>query len=211
MDGRKFAQDARGAVAVLVALAAVPLIGTIGIGVDTARGYIAQSRLSAAVDAAALAGGNDFFGGTRRDEDIKKIFHANFPDGYLGASLGKDDPKITTLDEADQKITVSASATVPVSFMRLFGHETVTVSASAEVTRKMKALDVVLSMDVSGSMDNKDGQHDHPPRSLQASRQGADHHPVRRRHLEGPAEHRPGAVELEGQRHDRRSGVQLRP
>ena len=168
MDGRKFAQDARGAVAVLVALAAVPLIGTIGIGVDTARGYIAQSRLSAAVDAAALAGGNDFFGGTRRDEDIKKIFHANFPDGYLGASLGKDDPKITTLEGADQKITVSASATVPVSFMRLL--ETVTVSASAEVTRKMKALDVVLSMDVSGSMDNKDGR---TTTRLEASQQAA--------------------------------------
>ena len=49
VDGRKFAQDARGAVAVLVALAAVPLIGTIGIGVDTGRGYIAKSRLAAAV------------------------------------------------------------------------------------------------------------------------------------------------------------------
>ena len=84
---RKFASDARGAVAVLVALAAVPLIGTIGIGVDTARGYIAQSRLSAAVDAAALAGGNDFFGETQRDADINKIFRANFPDGYLDASV----------------------------------------------------------------------------------------------------------------------------
>ena len=40
--------------------------------------------------------------------------------------------------------------------MRLFGYETVTVSASAEVTRKMKALDVVLSMDMSGSMGTKD-------------------------------------------------------
>ena len=40
--------------------------------------------------------------------------------------------------------------------MRLFGTRPVTVSASAEVTRKMKALDVVLSMDVSGSMGNKD-------------------------------------------------------
>ena len=122
------------------------------------------------MDASALAGGNDFFGGTRRDEDIKKIFHANFPDGYLGASLGKDDPKITTLEGADQKITVSASATVPVSFMRLLGHETVTVSASAEVTRKMKALDVVLSMDVSGSMDNKDGR---TITRLEASKQAA--------------------------------------
>jgi Flp pilus assembly protein TadG len=149
---RKFIEDARGAVAVLVALAAVPLIGTIGIGVDSARGYVAQSRLSAAVDAAALAGGNSFFASTR-DDDIRMIFHANFPDGYLDASVSG--PTITP-DDANQKITVAASATVPVTFMRLFGHETVTVSASAEVTRKMKALEVVLSMDVSGSMGTKD-------------------------------------------------------
>jgi Flp pilus assembly protein TadG len=163
---RRFAQDARGAVAVLVALAAVPLIGTIGIGVDSARGYIAQSRLSAAVDAAALAGGNSFFASTR-DDDIKMIFHANFPDGYLGATVSG--PTITA-DDANQKITVTASAAIPVSLMRLFGHDTMTVSASAEVTRKMKALDVVLSMDVSGSMDNKDGR---TTTRLEASKQAA--------------------------------------
>ena len=150
--GRQFSEDARGAVAVLVALAAVPLIGTIGIGVDSARGYIAQSRLSAAVDAAALAGGNNFFGSTR-DDDIRMIFHANFPDGYLGASV--DGPHIVP-DAINQKVTVSASATIPVSLMRLFGNDFMTVVASAEVTRKMKALDVVLSMDMSGSMGTKD-------------------------------------------------------
>ena len=167
MKRRKFASDARGAVAVLVALAAVPLIGTIGIGVDAARGYIAQSRLSAAVDAAALAGGNDFLGGTQRDADIKKIFGANFPPGYLDASVSG--PTITE-DKSNHKITVAASAAIPVTFMRLFGHETVTVGASAEVTRKMKALEVVLSMDVSGSMDNKDGR---TTTRLEASKQAA--------------------------------------
>ena len=40
--------------------------------------------------------------------------------------------------------------------MRLFGYDAMTVSAAAEVTRKMKALDVVLSMDMSGSMGTKD-------------------------------------------------------
>jgi Flp pilus assembly protein TadG len=150
--GRKFADDARGAVAVLVALAAVPLIGSIGIGVDSARGYIAQSRLSAAVNAAALAGGNSFFASTR-DDDIRMIFHTNFPDGYLGASVSG--PTIIA-DETNQKITVSANATIPNSFMQLFGSDSVTVSASAEVTRKMKALEVVLSMDISGSMGTKD-------------------------------------------------------
>ena len=40
--------------------------------------------------------------------------------------------------------------------MRLFGSQAVTVAASAEVTRKMKALEVVLSMDMSGSMGTKD-------------------------------------------------------
>ena len=81
------------------------------------------------------------------------IFHTNFPDGYLGASVSG--PTITA-DDTNQKITVAASATIPTSFMRLFGSDAVTVGAAAEVTRKMKALDVVLSMDMSGSMGTKD-------------------------------------------------------
>ena len=150
---RRFLVDRRGAVAVFVALAAIPLIGFVGIGTDTARAFMVKSRLSSAVDAAGLAGGRSFFQATR-DADIEMFFDVNFPAGYMGATVSGP---TYTVDEVNEKIAISASATVPTAFMRLFGFETVTVSAEAEITRQMEMLDVVLAIDMSGSMDSSAG------------------------------------------------------
>ncbi len=57
-----------------------------------------------------------------------------------------------TVDETAETITLTAGATIPTSFLRVFGFETMSVSADAEVTRKMKALVVVLAIDMSWSM-----------------------------------------------------------
>ena len=52
----RFRRDKRGAIAVLIAIAIIPLIGMIGLATDAARGFLAQSRLSSAVDAARRFG-----------------------------------------------------------------------------------------------------------------------------------------------------------
>ncbi len=145
---RGFLLDERGAVLVFLALATIPLIGFVGIGTDVARAYLVKSRLSSALDAAGLAGGRSFFKATR-DADIDMFFQANFPAGYMGATVAGP-TKI--IDEANETIQLHASATIPTSFMHLLGHDSLTVDAAAEVVRKMTALDVVLSIDMSGSM-----------------------------------------------------------
>ena len=146
--GRRLRLDRRGAVAVFLAFAIIPMIGFVGIATDTARAYLVKSRLSSALDSAGLAGGYSFFLNTR-DADIQMFFNANFPTGYMDATISG--PQIT-VDEATETITLTAGATIPTSFMRVFGYQTMTVTADAEVTRKMKALDVVLAIDMSGSM-----------------------------------------------------------
>lgn len=148
--GRRFAADRRGSMAVLAGLATILLIGFIGIGLDTARAYMVHSRLSTALDAAALAGGLAFFEADR-DEEIKMIFRANFPDDYLGAKVG--DPVITP-DNENERLLLTASADVPTTLMRVFDHDSIKVDGISEISRRMIALDVVLSMDVSGSMGN---------------------------------------------------------
>ena len=150
---RPFLADRRGSVAVFVAFAIVPLIGFVGIGTDSARAFMVKSRLSSAVDAAGLAGGRSFFAVTR-DDDIVMFFNANFPSGYMGATISGPN---FIIDEATETIAITASATVPTAFMRLFGYETITVSASAEITRQMEMLDVVLAIDMSGSMESSSG------------------------------------------------------
>lgn len=142
--------DQRGAAAVFMAVALVPLVGLMGIATDTGRAYIVKSRLSSAVDAAALAGGQVFFT-KHRDEDIRMFFESNFPANYLGAKV--DGPHIVA-DVANEKVLVTATATVPTTLTRVLGFDEVDVYAEAEVTRKMTALDVVLSIDISGSMNS---------------------------------------------------------
>ncbi len=53
----------------------------------------------------------------------------------MGATVSR--PSITA-DETAETITLIAGATIPTSFLRVLGCETMTVTAEAEVTRKMK-------------------------------------------------------------------------
>lgn len=145
---RRLAAERRGAIAAFLALAIVPLIGFIGIGTDTARAFMVKSRLSTALDAAGLAGGKSFFSATR-DADMTMFFNANFPAGYMGSTVSGP---AFVVDDVNEKIELTASATVPTTFMRLFGYENITVAASAEISRQEIMLDVVLSIDMSGSM-----------------------------------------------------------
>ena len=145
---RSFKLNTGGGIAVFLAIAAVPLIGFIGIGTDAARAWVVKSRLSSALDAAALAGGRAFFNADR-DAQINMFFNANFPTGFMGATVSG--PGISANTETE-KLELSATATVGTAFMHFFGQNSITVSAEAEVTRQQLALDVVLSFDMSGSM-----------------------------------------------------------
>ena len=56
---KSFMKDNGGAVAVLVAMLAIPLLGFVGLSIDVGRAYVLKSKLSTAVDAAGLAVGRD--------------------------------------------------------------------------------------------------------------------------------------------------------
>jgi len=147
---QRFAREQGGGVAILIAFAIIPLIGFVGVATDATRAYMVKSRLSSAIDVAGLAGGQNFFD-PERNSDIQMFFDVNFPAGYMGASVSGPD---IIADEDNETLTLSANAVVPMVFMQLFGFNTVTVNAFAEITREMQALDVVIAMDMSGSMGN---------------------------------------------------------
>ena len=148
--GRRFAKDERGAIAVFLAAGIVVLVGVVGLGVDTIRGYLVQSRLSAALDAAGLAGGRVMFS-ANRDNEIRMYFAANFPPGYMGSTITGPAPVITT-DAGNSVLTLSVSADVGTTFMKVLGFDTMAVASSSQVTRQTNYLEVMLAIDVSGSM-----------------------------------------------------------
>jgi Mg-chelatase subunit ChlD len=91
-----------------------------------------------------------------------RIFKANFPPGYLGTSSVTDpttDPGFfsSTVLPADgvNIVTVTASTTLPTTFMRLASINEVTVGATGEATRRM--VDLSLVLDVSSSIGSRWG------------------------------------------------------
>ena len=142
------ARDRRGGTATLIAMTAVPLIGFFGIAVDSGRGYMVKSKLQHALDAAALVGGKAIEKADR-DAQIQMFFNANFPTGYLNATITGP---VIDVDATNGLVTLSASATFNTSFMTLFGVDTMTASARTVARRATRGMELVLIMDNTGSM-----------------------------------------------------------
>src|SRR5215471_15510465 len=60
------------------------MLPLVGLGIDGARGYIVQSKLSAAVDGAALGAGRLIGTNANTQEIAGEFLHTNFPQGYWG-------------------------------------------------------------------------------------------------------------------------------
>lgn len=146
-----FFRGQHGSVLAWAAFLMIPLIGFVGLGVDTARGYMVRARLSQSLDAAALAAGRQTASAQKAEDTAKMVFNANFPTGYMEAQLSG--PTITFNTDKDT-VTAAATVVLPTYFIHVLGQDTMTVSASTEVTRKTVYMDVVVSIDVSGSMDD---------------------------------------------------------
>jgi hypothetical protein len=88
-------------------------------------------------------------------QEATRIFNANFPPGYMGSTLASGPTVSLSTDAATGRnvVAVTASATVPTTFMRLGNITQVVVSSSAEATRRM--VDLSLILDVSGSIGSK--------------------------------------------------------
>ncbi len=158
-----------GSINLLYALALVPMLGALGLATDAARGFLLKARLSQAIDQAVLAGGKVYFS-PDRDEDMLKYFSANFPNSsaiVFDTPFGADfmDAQVTLHAPVEggiagsETLHMAASATIPTTFTRVlnaFGCTAcneMTVVAESEVERTIRALDAVISLDMSGSMD----------------------------------------------------------
>ncbi len=145
---RKFASDRRGNVLVTFAFSTVVLLGFMGLSTDSALGFLVNSRMSKALDAAGLAAGRSALSADLTQE-ARNFFDANFPDAFLSSSVTSF---TVTPDANNEFITLTASATMPTRFMRLFGINEVDVSARTVVHRQTRGMELALVMDNTGSM-----------------------------------------------------------
>jgi len=149
----------KGIALVYMAVFLVPLLACTGLAVDLGRGYLVRVALARAVDAAALAAARNIAADSSQAlRAANNIFNANFPAGFLGVSSVQNPPQLTMTVGSDGShiITVASSATVPTTFMRIAGPESLRVAASATATRRL--VDMSFVMDRSGSLGAAFGQ-----------------------------------------------------
>lgn len=138
------------------------IIPVVGLGIDGAILFMVKAKLSAAVDAGALAAARALNAGLTMEaqeaaakQTAREFVSANFPDKYWGSKNLRFDPDIEVRqinDPNNRRRTVSITGRVdaPLIFMRIFGHEYTTVAASAVAARRDVRL--VLVLDRSASM-----------------------------------------------------------
>ncbi len=149
----RFGMGRAGSAALLFAAAAVPLVGMVGIAVDYSRAFLLRSRLMTAIDAGALAGGKILTSPAAAEQDVAMYVAANIPAGYLGAIIAA--PTVA-IDQANQRVAVAISATLPTTFLRILRVDTLQVTAANQVQRTNAGLELALVLDVTGSMASDD-------------------------------------------------------
>ncbi|GJG93709.1 VWA domain-containing protein [Cupriavidus pauculus] len=146
----------RGQITLIAAVLMIGLVGAAGLGIDGGMAYMTKARLNAAVDSAAVAAARAVTNGTTQSEQTAAarqaatdFFNANFPAGYLRGTPKLNTPSVT-FDQGKVTIAVSATATMPLSLMKVLGFQNVAVAATSTTIRK--DLDMVFVIDSSGSM-----------------------------------------------------------
>ncbi len=145
---KRLKKDESGNAMLIFGLGIMAFMGAAGSAIDMGRAQMLQSQLSSSLDAAGLAAG-----ATASTADIQteatKFFNANFKASQFNATV---DSIVATPNVDRTLITLSAQATMPTVFMRYFGKTSVTVRADTEITRASKGMEVVMVLDITGSM-----------------------------------------------------------
>jgi len=152
----RFRENQNGGIAVMFALSVVPLLLAGGAAIDYLRYANSQTRLQAAVDAAALAVAAS--GNLTTDQRIaagKATFARDVE--RVGVDPADVAPDFTLTGKT---VEASASFDLPVGLMQLAGFSKMTVSASTEIhIPEDRKAEIALVLDYSGSMtDQLNGQ-----------------------------------------------------
>jgi Flp pilus assembly protein TadG len=146
--------------AVFTAIILVSLVGAIGLAVDGTRLIMVQSRMRAAVDAAALIAARDMYPNTSANtaaniSNATNLFWGNFERQNSKSTLGYLQTNITqvtvTYLTADT-IAMEVDGLFPTTFMNVLGISQVPVRMVSQAVRAVTGLEVALVLDNTGSM-----------------------------------------------------------
>ena len=149
-------RDARGNAIMLIAAALVPMLALLGGSIDMGRSYLSESRLQQACDSGVLAArkrlGTELAANGQVPQDVatigEKFFNLNFHDGQYGTT----DREFQLTLGNDYALSGEARVNVPTTLMRLFGQQNVALEVKCTAQVGMANTDVMMVLDVTGSM-----------------------------------------------------------
>ncbi|MCX7283759.1 MAG: pilus assembly protein [Novosphingobium sp.] len=153
----RLARDQRGNVLMIFAFSIIPLLALVGSSIDIGRAYLIESRLQQACDAGVLGARkelgaiNNFNAATDGGTVVSKgnrFFNANFGDGIYN-SVDRDFQM-----EIGEGNTINgiASVVLPTDIMQIFGKDEFNISVSCKAELSVPNTDIVMALDVTGSM-----------------------------------------------------------
>ena len=147
-------RDVRGNTLALMAAMLIPLAALSGSAVDLGRTYSVKTRLQQACDAGVLAGRKMMTdtSGTTLDADAtaaaQTFFSNNFKTGWFRTTGLTFTPSKT----GDSQVSGTASVSVPMTVMTMFGMSARTVSVTCEARYDVADADIMFVLDTTGSM-----------------------------------------------------------
>ncbi len=151
-----FRKDEKGAIAIVFGLSAMVLMLITGLAYDASRAFSISSKVQKALDASALAAARMLDSDGMSDSDIADRATAFF--ASYAASLNMSDTAVSDfkadVKRNDWKVETEATVTVDSLFGKLANiSPTISFKPAASVVYRAKKIEVVLALDITGSMD----------------------------------------------------------
>ena len=146
---KRFRRAKDGNVAVLFAIAVIPLISFVGAAVDYTRAASARSAMQVALDSTALMLSRDLSQGRITTAQLTAKAQAEFAALYSNTDASGIDvtATYTASTTAGSTILLNSSGTVTTAFMRLVGFPTMGISTASTAAWGTNKLRVALALD----------------------------------------------------------------
>ena len=150
--GAAFSADRSGNVAIIFAIALVPVFGAVGAAVDYSRANSARTAMQVALDVTALMVAKEAL-------DLNYGQMQNKAQTYFNTQFNRPDVDklkttfgMVTNGPGDYTVIAEATGSVDTAIARVIGKDTIDLRVTTQVRWGFKALEIALALDNTGSM-----------------------------------------------------------
>lgn len=173
---KDFARDRRGNFATMFILLSTSLLMGSTLAIDVARMFSVHNKLTFAVDAAVLATTQGLtLGDIQLDQAevwVRKYLDANLDERNVKSAEVKIDA--INVDKVNRSLEVKAHTLMPMTFTGIVGYDKHRVDAESKAQFSNTEIEVVMALDITGSMGDKIGYGWSAPTKLSSLKSAAN-------------------------------------